>query len=54
MEAVVRVMEDEACATRWAREDDAAMGRWIDRVREFAPVAQTLPGPVAAAPELAG
>ena len=37
-----------------AREDDAAMGRSIDHVREFEPVTQTLPDPVAAVPELAG
>jgi tartronate-semialdehyde synthase len=37
-----------------AREDDAAMGKSIDHVREFEPVTQTLPDPVAAVPELAG
>ncbi len=36
------------------REDDAAMGKSIDHVREFEPVTQSLPDPYAALPELAG
>ena len=37
-----------------APEDDAAMGKSIDHVREFEPARETVPDPFAAMPELAG
>jgi hypothetical protein len=37
-----------------APEDDAAMGKSIDHVREFEPVEGTVPEPFAPMPELAG
>ena len=37
-----------------AREDDAAMGKSIDHVREFEPARESVPDPFAAIPELAG
>jgi tartronate-semialdehyde synthase len=37
-----------------APEDDAAMGKSIDHVREFEPVEGEIPDPLAAMPELAG
>jgi tartronate-semialdehyde synthase len=37
-----------------APEDDAAMGKSIDHVREFEPVTGSVPDPFAAMPELAG
>jgi tartronate-semialdehyde synthase len=37
-----------------APEDDAAMGKSIDHVREFEPARETVPDPFAAIPELAG